>query len=139
MAFIPSDLILPTMVAMDWYCRPSGIMTSAAPGQFTPAYVTFVPLASWMYLPEVTNGPLGHAAADLCGTAVASPAMAAVRLVMIVSFTMFDELISDETESLEATEHDMCWYLYASLPYLANYIAGRILPVMYLTINWFVR
>jgi hypothetical protein len=35
-------------------------MVSAAAGQFTPAYVTFAPVASVIHRPEVTKGPFGH-------------------------------------------------------------------------------
>src|SRR5512142_1998240 len=45
-------------------------MTSAAPGQLAPAYVTFLPAASRIQRPDVTRGPFGHAArsAFLAGT-----------------------------------------------------------------------
>jgi hypothetical protein len=39
------------------YCRPSGIMVSPAPGQFTPTYVTFSPLVLRIQRPSVARGP----------------------------------------------------------------------------------
>src|SRR4051812_9614800 len=71
-AFIPRDLILVTIVAIDWYCRPSGIITSAWPGQLVPAYVMFFPVASRTQRPDVTWGVLGHAARFSTASALSS-------------------------------------------------------------------
>src|SRR4051794_4100163 len=86
---MPRLLILVTMVAIDWYCRPSGIMTSAAPGQLAPAYVMFVPVASFTQRPDVTWGVFGQAARrtspSMTGDADTTPATASTVEMRILS------------------------------------------------------
>ena len=58
---MPRLLIIDTILGMELYCKPSGSMVSAAPGQLTPAYTTFCPEAETMSLPLVVNGVSGQA------------------------------------------------------------------------------
>src|SRR6266480_1221438 len=62
MTFMPSSLIFATMEEIDAYCKPSGTMVSAAPGQLTPVYVTFSSELLRIQGPSLRKCPLGHPA-----------------------------------------------------------------------------
>lgn len=61
MTFIPRLLIIEIIFETELYCRPSGNMVSAAPGQLRPAYKTCWPEAETISLPDVVKGVSGQA------------------------------------------------------------------------------